>query len=59
MLCAKRKSGKSYLIGQIIFMLTDPDTDVFIFSETINNDLTWEAILKELDNQGYYVEIHN
>lgn len=60
-ICAKKKSGKTTLIYNILKACADKKTTVFVFSSTYSKDDTWLAIKTYLDkrniNNGFYSSI--
>lgn len=60
-ICAKKKSGKTTLIYNILKECADKRTSVFVFSSTYTKDDTWLAIKTYLDkhniNNGFYSSI--
>ena len=49
---ARKRSGKSSLIGTILKKMTDKRCSVIIFSSTIKIDPCWIAIKKDLEKRG-------
>lgn len=49
---ARKRSGKSSLIGTILKKMTDKRCNVIIFSSTIKIDPCWIAIKKDLEKRG-------
>jgi len=56
-ICSKKKSGKTSLISTIIDRTTNKNTTVWIFCGTCAVDQTWLAIIKNLEDKGYQVNI--
>jgi hypothetical protein len=54
-ICARKRSGKTTLIYNIIKKCTDKETRFFFFVSTINKDRTYKEILKYLDKRGNIV----
>lgn len=48
---AKKKSGKTCTIAKILAETTDPDTTVYFFCSTIDNDETYKAITEDLEKR--------
>lgn len=53
---AKKKSGKTSLIWNIIKNTTDKNTKFFIFCSTYNVDKSWMKIIEYLERRGNIVE---
>ena len=51
-LYAKRRSGKTFLIWQLMKALVKKHTEIYIFAPTVNLDKTWKEITKWLDTKG-------
>lgn len=56
-LCAKRKSGKTSVIGEILKNCTDRKTILWIFCPTANIDDNWKLIIKMLQDRGSVVNV--
>jgi len=56
-LCAKRKSGKTSVLGEILLKCSDRKTIIWIFCPTTNVDDNWKAIIKNLQEKGNVVNI--
>jgi len=57
-ICAKKKSGKSTVIDNIIKKCIDKDTRIYIFCSTVHKDVSWLATKKWLDENDIYYETH-
>jgi len=57
-ICAKKKSGKSTVIYNIINKCIDTDTKVYIFCSTVSKDASWIATTKYLDKKEIFYEKH-
>jgi hypothetical protein len=53
--CARKRSGKSSLIGNILKKMADKRTTIIIFSSTVNIDPCWKNIKEELEKKGINV----
>lgn len=51
-LCAKRKSGKTSVLAEILGKQPGKKTCIWIFCPTTEVDDSWKAILKKLDDKG-------
>ena len=49
---SKKKSGKSFLLYNIIKHCSDPDTKIIAFVSTLNKDPTWKAIKRLCKDKG-------
>lgn len=56
-LCAKRKSGKTSVLGHILQKTSDKNTIFWIFCPTTRVDSSWIAIIQILENRGSTVNI--
>jgi hypothetical protein len=56
-LCAKRKSGKTSVLAEILDKTSNKNTVFFIFCPTTNIDDSWKAILKKLNDKGCFVNV--
>lgn len=56
-LCAKRKSGKTSVLGEIIDKTINKKTIVWIFCPTTNVDDAWKAIINKLENKNNVVNV--
>ena len=57
-LCAKKNSGKSVLISNLIDILADKkNTEVIIFSSTIKNDQLFIEYVKKRNKDGYNIKV--
>ena len=56
-LCAKRKSGKTSVLAEILTKTTDKRTVFWIFCPTHNVDSSWIEILKILNKKGNQVNV--
>ena len=57
-LCARKKSGKSTVIYNIIKRCCDINTQVYVFCSTSTKDTNWQGIRDYLDKKGIYSEFH-
>lgn len=55
-LCAKKKSGKTNVIYNLLKHVTTTKTKVYIFSSTINKDSTYDAIESMLEKRKVFFE---
>jgi len=55
---AKRRSGKTYLIFQLLKALVKKHSDIYIFSPTAHLDKTWKEITSWLDSKGLNYTIY-
>jgi len=55
-ICAKKKSGKSTVIYNIIQKTIDKDTKVYVFCSTVKKDPSWRATIQYLDDHSIYYE---
>ena len=51
-ICAKKRSGKSNLVYNIIKKCADKNTRIVIFSATVNKDQVYKAMIDWLENRG-------
>jgi hypothetical protein len=56
-LCAKRKSGKTNCLAEMIKRTTDKRTIFWIFCPTSKVDPTWISIIEYLENRGNQVNV--
>jgi hypothetical protein len=56
-LCAKRKSGKTSVLAEILDKTSNKHTVFWIFCPTTNIDDSWKAILKSLTDKGAQVNV--
>lgn len=56
-LCAKRKSGKTSVLAEILDKTSNKKTVFWIFCPTTNIDESWKAILKKLNEKGCVVNV--
>lgn len=56
-LCAKRKSGKTSVLAEILDKTSNKNTVFWIFCPTTNIDDSWKAILKKLEDKGNVVNV--
>lgn len=56
-LCAKRKSGKTSALGEIISKTTDKRTIIWIFCPTTGVDESWKTIISNLEKRGNQVNV--
>ena len=54
-ICARKRSGKSSLIGNILMKMADKRTTVIIFSPTHEIDPCWISIKEQLEEKGINV----
>jgi hypothetical protein len=52
---ARKKSGKSSLISNIIDKTTNKKTTIWLFCSTFKIDKTWIEVIKNLEDKGYVV----
>lgn len=52
---ARKKSGKTSLISNIIDKTTNKKTVIWLFCSTFKIDKTWIEVIKKLENKGYIV----
>jgi hypothetical protein len=57
-LTAKKKSGKTNVIANILDKCADKDTKIMFFVSTIHKDSTYKAILKNLDKKKISYNVH-
>lgn len=57
MLSAKRKSGKTSVLAEILQKCTDRKTIIWVFCPTTNIDDTWKQIIKRLQEKGNVVNV--
>jgi hypothetical protein len=57
-LCAKKKSGKTNVIYNLIENLTGPETEVYLFSSTLTKDPTYTSLMKMLKKKNITYEGH-
>lgn len=57
-LCAKKKSGKTNVIYNLLDNLVGSDTEVFIYASTLHKDATYKALLKMLKKKNITFEAH-
>jgi len=55
-LCAKKKSGKSTVVSQIVRQTVGPETKIHIFSSTVNSDRTYRQLKKWCKMKRIYWE---
>jgi len=55
---ARKRSGKTNLIYNIIKKTTDKDTEIHIFCSTCLKDRAWIEIIKYLEKKGYVIYTH-
>lgn len=58
-IAAKKKSGKTTLIGNLIKECCDKRTEVIIFSGTVNKDPTWDVIREYCDSKDIQIRTYN
>lgn len=56
-ICAKKNSGKTTVIFNILKKCVDQDTKLFFFVSTIEKDRSWRQIVRYFENKG--VEVHS
>jgi hypothetical protein len=56
-LCAKRKSGKTSVLAEILTKTSDKKTCFFIFCPTTNLDESWKQIIKILGSRGNQINV--
>lgn len=56
-ICAKKKSGKTNLLFNVLKETTDANTTLFFFSSTIDKDATWMAIVKHFEKEGNPMQV--
>lgn len=56
-LCAKRKSGKTSVLAEILDKTSNKNTTFWIFCPTTNIDDNWKEILKRLEKKGSIVNV--
>lgn len=56
-LCAKRKSGKTSVLAEILDKTSNKHTIFWIFCATTNIDDSWKSILKILEDKGCVVNV--
>ena len=56
-LCAKRKSGKTSVLAEIVDKTSNNETIFWIFCPTTNIDDSWKAILNKLQDKGNVVNV--
>lgn len=57
-ICARKKSGKSTCIYNMLKKCCDKDTTLHLFVSTIEKDSTWKAIVKYFTDKGCVVNSH-
>ena len=57
-ICARKKSGKSTCIYNMLKKCCDKDTTLHLFVSTIEKDKTWKAIVKYFTDKGCIVNCH-
>lgn len=57
-ICARKKSGKSTCIYNMLKKCCDKDTTLHLFVSTIEKDKTWKAIVKYFTDKGCNVNCH-
>jgi hypothetical protein len=57
-ICARKKSGKSTCIYNMLKKCCDKDTILHLFVSTIGKDPTWKAIVKYFTDKGCIVNSH-
>ena len=57
-ICARKKSGKSTCIYNMLKKCCDKDTTLHLFVSTIEKDKTWKAIVKYFTDKGCVVNCH-
>ncbi len=57
-LCAKKKSGKTNVIYNLLDQVAGPKTTVYIFCSTVHKDATYDAIMKMLKKKNISFEAH-
>ena len=57
-ICARKKSGKSTCIYNMLKKCCDKDTILHLFVSTIEKDKTWRAIVKYFTDKGCVVNCH-
>jgi hypothetical protein len=55
---AKKRSGKTQLIYNLLRQLVGKDTDIYVFCSTVNRDATWRQIVNEFQDKGNLVETY-
>lgn len=58
-ICAKKNSGKTTLIFNILKKCSDKNTILDLFVSTIHKDRSWVQIVKYFENKGLRVNIHS
>jgi hypothetical protein len=56
-LCAKRKSGKTSVLGEILDKTINKKTVIWVFCPTTNVDDSWKAIISKLQKKGNIVNV--
>ncbi len=56
-LCAKRKSGKTSVLGEILNKTINKNTVIWIFCPTTNVDNSWKEIIRRLNDKGNIVNV--
>jgi len=57
--CAKKNSGKTMLLYNILRKVVGKKTDLYIFCSTANKDATWKQIIDEFENKGNNVVVYD
>ena len=56
-LCAKRKSGKTSVLAEILDKTSNKNTIFWVFCPTTNIDDSWKSIITKLQNKGCLVNV--
>lgn len=56
-LCAKKHSGKTMLIYNMLRKVVGKNTDLYIFCSTATRDPTWKQMIEEFEGKGNKVEV--
>lgn len=56
-LCAKRASGKTCALGEILLRTSDKKTVFYIFCPTTSVDASWKTLINKLESRGNVVNI--
>lgn len=57
-ICAKKQSGKTNLLFNILKETSDKNTHLIIFSSTVHKDPLWHEIVKYFENKGQPIVTH-
>ena len=58
-LCAKKHSGKTMLIYNMLRKVVGKNTDLYIFCSTATRDPTWKQMIEEFGDKGNKVEVYD